>query len=58
MLWITTFAAWRVNEYLGLKGRILKDLANVIRLYEDLGKPEQAEQMRQRAAQIRSGLKE
>ncbi|MCX5911103.1 MAG: hypothetical protein NTV04_04160 [Deltaproteobacteria bacterium] len=37
---------------------ILKDLANIIRLYEDLGKPEQAEQMRQRAAEIQSRLKE
>ncbi len=50
--------AWRVNEYLGLQERILKDLAKITSLYEALGKPEEAENFRRRAQELKESSKE
>ena len=41
--------AWRVNEHLGLKERVLQDLEKIASLYDTLGKPEEAEKFRDRA---------
>ena len=49
--------AWRVNEYLGLKGRVLQDLAKIASLYEALGRPEEAGKFRQRAQELTSSPK-
>jgi tetratricopeptide (TPR) repeat protein len=46
--------AWRVNESLGLKERILHDLAKIASLYESLGKPEEAEKFRKRTRELSS----
>jgi tetratricopeptide (TPR) repeat protein len=49
--------AWRVNEYLGLKERVLQDLSRIASLYESLGKLEEAEKFRKRAQEMTSSAK-
>jgi tetratricopeptide (TPR) repeat protein len=49
--------AWKVNEYLGLKERILLDLSKIASLYEALGKPEEAGKFQQRAQELTSSPK-
>jgi hypothetical protein len=46
-----------VNEYLGLKERILLDLSKIASLYEALGKPEEAGKFHQRAQELTSSPK-
>jgi hypothetical protein len=46
-----------VNEFLGLKGRILQDLSTIATLYESLGKPEEAGEFRKRAQELTSSNK-
>ena len=50
--WIITSAPGESTNTLGLKDRVVKDLDDVSRLYEKLGKPEEAERIRQTAAQV------
>jgi len=49
--------AWRGNETLGLKERILHDLSKIASLYEALGKPEEAEKYRKRSRELTSSSK-
>jgi tetratricopeptide (TPR) repeat protein len=46
--------AWRANESLGLKERLLHDLSKIASLYDALGKPEEAEKFRQRSRKLTS----
>jgi hypothetical protein len=46
--------AWRVNESLGLKERVLRDLSKIESLYDVLGKREEAEKFRQRSQESTS----
>ncbi|MCX5906921.1 MAG: tetratricopeptide repeat protein, partial [Deltaproteobacteria bacterium] len=48
-----TLRAWRVNESLGMKERVLRDLSKITSLYEALGKPEEAAKFRQRAEELK-----
>jgi tetratricopeptide (TPR) repeat protein len=49
--------AWKVNESLGLKERILYDLGKIASLYEALGKPQEAEKFRKRSQELTSSSK-
>jgi hypothetical protein len=49
---LTPFSHLEINEYLGLKNRMARDLANLVRLHESRGDLREAENFRKRAAEI------